>query len=99
MLKNISVNKEIISADKYKYLFSVEAVNSLVKNGVSFRDAYQQIAEKIEMGTFKYTPETISTHEGSIGNLCNEQIIAEMKAVIEQFDFARIHDAIAELLK
>jgi argininosuccinate lyase len=98
MLKNIVVNKEILSDVKYKYLFSVEAVNTLVKKGVPFRDAYQKVAQDIEAGKFEYSEKITSTHEGSIGNLCNEQIRAEMEAVTEKFDFSRIASAISELL-
>ena len=99
MLGNIEVNEEILSDDKYQYLFSVEAVNSLVKKGIPFRDAYQQVAQAIEAGKFKYGDPITSSHEGSIGNLCNEQIGAEMEAVLKQFDFSKINTALADLLK
>jgi argininosuccinate lyase len=99
MLNHIIVNKEILSDAKYHHLFSVEAVNSRVKKGVPFRDAYQQVALEIKEGRFEHSQEVKSTHEGSIGNLCNEQIIAEMKAVIGQFDFTRIQKAMSNLLK
>ena len=99
MLRNIEINKEILSDDKYQYIFSADAVNSLVKEGVPFRDAYHQVAQDIEAGTFKYTREIKSIHEGSIGNLCNKQIRAEMKTVMKQFNFSEIKKAISDLLK
>ena len=70
----ITVNDEILEDPKYKLIFSVEAVNELVKEGIPFRDAYQQVAEHIEKGTFEPPMELHHTHEGSIGNLGNEEI-------------------------
>jgi argininosuccinate lyase len=70
----MSVNKEILDDPKYKLIFSVEAVNELVKEGVPFRDAYLQVAKQIEDGTFEPPTKLNHTHEGSIGNLGNEEI-------------------------
>ncbi|WP_020404381.1 argininosuccinate lyase [Gracilimonas tropica] len=70
----MAVNDEIIDDPKYKLIFSVEAVNELVKEGVPFRDAYQQVAQQIEEGSFEPPTELNHTHEGSIGNLRNEEI-------------------------
>jgi argininosuccinate lyase len=72
---------------KYKYLFSVEAVNELVNKGIPFREAYQQVGNQIEKGEFSFDPskELKHTHEGSIGNLCNEEIGKEMDAVLKKF--------------
>lgn len=70
----MAVNDEIINDPKYKLIFSVEAVNELVKEGVPFRDAYQQVAQQIEDGSFEPPTELNHTHEGSIGNLRNEEI-------------------------
>ncbi len=75
MLQNIQVNKDILEDKEiYKYLYSVESVNKLVKEGVSFREAYKIVGEQIMGG--KYHPEKAlrHTHEGSIGNLCNDKI-------------------------
>ena len=68
MLSNISIKDNILHDEKYKYLFSVEAVNELVNKGVSFRDAYQQVGNQIEKGefVFDYTRQLRHTHEGSI---------------------------------
>lgn len=70
----IKVNDQILDDPKYKLIFSVEAVNELVLNGTPFRDAYQKVAQQIEDGSFEPPTELNHTHEGSIGNLGNEEI-------------------------
>jgi argininosuccinate lyase len=86
MLQNISINENILADEKYKYLFSVEAVNELVNKGVPFREAYQQVGNSINNGTFEYNLQQLHhTHEGSINNLCNEEIQAEMEKVLKKF--------------
>jgi argininosuccinate lyase len=87
MLSNMEVRKDILADEKYKYLFSVEAVNELVNNGISFREAYQQVGNKIEKGEFNYdhSKGLMHTHEGSIGNLHNDEIRKEMGAVLLKF--------------
>jgi argininosuccinate lyase len=87
MLSKIEVRSDILSDEKYKYLFSVEAVNELVNSGVPFREAYQQVGNSIEKGafTFDHTKGLRHTHEGSIGNLCNDEIRKEMNAVLSKF--------------
>ena len=88
MLSQVEVNDGILADAKYKYLFSVEAVNELVNKGVPFREAYQQIGNLIERGDFHfdYHRHLHHTHEGSIGNLCNRQIVAELQKVLEKFN-------------
>ena len=72
--------------DKYKYLFSVEAVNELVNAGVTFRDAYKRVGDSIDNGTFDYRYTGLGhTHEGSIGNLCNGAIEAAFNEVVGRF--------------
>src|SRR5258708_24597661 len=85
MLSNIRVNETILQDEKYKYLFSVEEVNKLVLQGVPFRDAYKKIGEDIGQGRFTYTKELNHTHEGSIGNLCNDQIQRMMDDALKEF--------------
>ncbi|MEQ8524007.1 argininosuccinate lyase [Gracilimonas sp.] len=77
----MKVNDKILDDPKYKLIFSVEAVNELVKDGVPFRDAYQQVAQQIEDGIFEPPTELNHTHEGSIGNLGNEQIKERMNKI------------------
>lgn len=99
MLENISVQTDILNDPKYDYLFSVEVVNDLALNGTPFREAYKKVGLDIEAGNFK-APHTVHhTHEGSIGNLCNDQIAKLMDAQLEQFHFERVEQAEAELVK
>jgi len=99
MLSNIEVKKDILSDDKYKYLFSVEEVNKLVNEGTPFRDAYKKIGLDIEAGQFSYSTNVHHTHEGSMGNLMNKEIAANMHAVIDDFHFEKYHLAIERLLR
>jgi argininosuccinate lyase len=86
MLSNMKVKENILTDEKYKYLFSVEAVNELVNKGVPFREAYQQVGNAINKGDFEYDLKQLHhTHEGSIGNLCSEDIAAEMNKVLAKF--------------
>jgi argininosuccinate lyase len=88
MLSNIEVKDNILSDEKYRYLFSVEAVNELVNQGIPFREAYQQVGNSIEKGefAFDYTKGLHHTHEGSIGNLDNQEIAAQLAKVLLKFD-------------
>jgi len=78
-ISEIQVNEEILNEEKYKYLYTVEAVNQEVLNGIPFRDAYTKIGQLVENGDFNYQEKIQHTHEGSIGNLCNEEINEKMK--------------------
>jgi argininosuccinate lyase len=99
MLQNISVNKNILDDPKYAYLFSVEEVNKSVLNGTPFRDAYKQVGLDIEAGNFNPDKQVHHTHEGSIGNLQNEQITAAMNTVVSNFNFKKVEEAISWLVK
>jgi len=87
MLSQIIIKENILEDEKYKYLFSVEAVNELVNQGVPFREAYQRIGNQIEKGDFHFdhTRNLHHTHEGSIGNLSNDKIRREMSKVLDRF--------------
>ncbi len=98
MLSNISVKKNILEDEKYKFIFSVEEVNKLVLNGMSFRDAYKQIGADIESGDFKYNTKVAHTHEGSIGNLQNDQVTKMMNTVMQQFNFEKVNSALQQLI-
>ncbi len=74
MLKHIQVNAEAIEDEKYQYIYSVEEVNKKVREGIPFRKAYQEIGRAIEEGEFEPDRKLNHTHEGSIGNLCNDEI-------------------------
>jgi argininosuccinate lyase len=99
MLSNIGIKKDILDDEKYKYLFSVEEVNKLVNAGMPFRDAYKKVGLDIEAGNFKYDPSILHTHEGSIGNLCTEEIKKQMRTVVDSFPFGAVAAAIKNLLQ
>ncbi|WP_316755869.1 argininosuccinate lyase [Pedobacter aquatilis] len=99
MFQNITIKADILKDKKYDYLFSVEVVNDLALQGVPFREAYKIVGEQIENGTFAPSSQINHTHEGSIGNLCNEQISASMQAVLSQFGFDKVNKAIEDLVK
>ncbi|RHO71288.1 argininosuccinate lyase [Parabacteroides sp. AF48-14] len=98
MMREVKVNEHILDDDKYALLFSVEEVNRLVLEGVPFRDAYKQVGLNIEAGKFTPVKEVSHTHEGSIGNLCNDQISALMQNIVDGFAFNRVNEAEQQLL-
>lgn len=98
MMREVKVNEHILEDDKYALLFSVEEVNRLVLEGVPFRDAYKQVGLNIEAGKFTPNKEVSHTHEGSIGNLCNDSISALMQNIIDGFSFSKVNEAEKELL-
>jgi argininosuccinate lyase len=87
MLSHIRIKKDILQDEKYKYLFSVEAVNELVNQGISFREAYQTIGNRIQAGNFSFdqSKPLNHTHEGSLGNLNHPEIRTEMEKVLTKF--------------
>lgn len=99
MIEHIDVKKDILDDDKYKYLFTVEEMNKLVLQGMPLRDAYKKIGAEVENHTFKTDMKMHHTHEGSIGNLQNEQIKDMMQKVIKRFDFKKVNDALQKLLE
>ena len=82
MIQHMEVKKDLLEDVKYQYLFSVEEVNKLVLSGMPFRDAYKKVGLDIEEGKFTHSTKIAHVHEGSIGNLCNEEIAKEMKKVV-----------------
>ncbi len=82
MIQHMEVKKDLLEDVKYQYLFSVEEVNKLVLSGMPFRDAYKKVGLDIEQGKFTNSTKISHVHEGSIGNLCNEEIAKEMKKVV-----------------
>lgn len=99
MLANVKVKENILSDDQYKFLFSVEEVNKLVLSGMPFRDAYKKIGMDIEQGNYNPAKAVNHTHEGSIGNLNNDQLEQMMNDAINKFDFGKVDAAIQQLLK
>ena len=84
MLEHIQVKKDILSDEKYKYIFTVDTVNKLVMNGVPFRDAYHRVAASVQDQTFVPDAVMQQTHEGSYGNLCSAQIRASFYKSLER---------------
>lgn len=99
MIENIDVKKDILNDEKYKYLFTVEEMNKLVLQGMPLRDAYKKIGADVENNTFMSDMKLAHSHEGSIGNLQNEQIKIMMNKVIARFGFKKVNDALQKLLQ
>ena len=98
MMREVKVNEHILDDERYALMFSVEEVNRRVVAGVPFRDAYKQVGIEIEAGQFKPNKQVAHTHEGSIGNLCNDQIAQLMQTVVKGFGFERMNQAEKQLL-
>jgi len=98
LLSNITIKEDILKDKMYSYLFSVEEVNKLVLKGMPFRDAYKKIGLDIEQNKFTYSTEVNHTHEGSIGNLCNDKIKILMQEALSGFEFDKVHTAINQLV-
>ncbi|MDR0962570.1 MAG: argininosuccinate lyase [Mediterranea sp.] len=99
IMNEIKVNEHILDDGKYDLIFSVEEVNRLVLEGMPFRDAYKKVGMEIEQGHFAHPKEVHHTHEGSIGNLCNDRVGELMRQTIEGFDFPKAESAEKALLK
>lgn len=87
MLQHIIVRENILDDERYNYLFTVEDVNRLTLSGVPFREAYREVGMAVQRGEYIPTREVNHTHEGSIGNLCNDKIAEKMNKVMEKFGF------------
>ncbi len=99
IVNKMAVNEHILDNPMYDPMFSVEEVNRLAASGVPFRDAYKKVGLEIEHGEFVADKNIHHTHEGSIGNLCNDKIEALMNHTLEQFHFERVEEAERNLLK
>jgi len=99
MLQSIRIKEDILKDEKYAYLFSVDAVNEEVLKGLPFREAYQKIGLAIEKGEFKALGSVKHIHEGSIGNLCNEQITSAFKQLLKKYNFEKVDQALEALIR
>lgn len=99
IINKIKVNEHILDNPIYDPIFSVEEVNRLAASGTPFRDAYKQVGLAIEAGQFTPNKDIHHTHEGSIGNLCNDQIQGLMAKILDEFDFSRLDKAISALVR
>lgn len=98
MLENISVKQNILEDKKYDYLFSVEVVNNMVLEGTPFREAYKKIGLDIESGSFAPSKDVKHTHEGSIGNLCTDDIKLLMDSIMNGFNYKKVELAEKKLV-
>ena len=99
IMDKVKVNQNILDDPKYDLIFSVEEVNRLALNGMPFRDAYKKVGLDIEAGKFTPNKNIQHTHEGSIGNLCNDRIKALMQKTVDDFHFEKVASALQNLLK
>ena len=98
IVERTEVNGHILDNPLYGPIFSVEEVNRRVIAGTPFREAYRQVGLEIEAGKFKPDTNIHHTHEGSMGNLCNDRIADMMNATLAEFRFERVDEAVAKLL-
>ena len=98
IINKIEVNEHILDNPMYDPMFSVEEVNRLAAAGMPFRDAYKKVGLDIEAGKFTPDKNIHHTHEGSIGNLMNDEIVKLMNDTLEGFNFNRMMDAEQKLL-
>jgi argininosuccinate lyase len=98
MMNEMIVNKHIVENDAYSFLFSVEEVNRLAASGIPFRDAYKKVGLAIESGNFVPDKTIHHTHEGSIGNLCNDRISVLMQNILDGFPFDKVNEAENKLI-
>ena len=99
IINKMKVNEHILDNPIYDNMFSVEEVNRLASNGMPFRDAYKKVGLDIESGNFTPNKQIHHTHEGSIGNLCNDRIEDLMQKTIDEFGFFKVEEAVKALVK
>ncbi len=98
IIERIKVNEHILDDTRYDAMFSVEEVNRLAASGTPFRDAYKKVGLEIEAGQFTPNKDIHHTHEGSIGNLCTERVVALMDSIWQKFQFEKVDAAVDTLL-
>ena len=98
IINKMEVNEHILDNPIYGPMFSVEEVNRLARQGMPFRDAYKKVGLDIEAGRFIPNKDIHHTHEGSIGNLCNDKIQALMDDVVSGFKFEKMEEAVKNLI-
>ena len=98
IISKIEVKRDILDNPMYDAIFSVEEVNKLAADGMPFRDAYKKVGLEIEAGNFVPNKDIHHTHEGSIGNLCNDRIVGLMDSIMQDFHFEKVEKAVKALL-
>jgi len=99
IINKMEVRENILDNPMYDAIFSVEEVNRLAAEGMPFRDAYKKVGLDIEAGNFTPDKNIHHTHEGSIGNLCNDRIQALMQQILDGFNFKKVDEAVAKLIQ
>ncbi|MCL1822040.1 MAG: argininosuccinate lyase [Prolixibacteraceae bacterium] len=97
-IENMRVNQDILNDEKYDHLFSVELVNKLTLEGMPFRDAYREVGRQIAEGEYKPERKIQHTHEGSIGNLCLDEIKIKKDKILNGFNFSAVKYAVSKLV-
>ena len=97
-VESLIINNNILTDSKYDYLFTVEKVNELALQGVPFREAYKLVGNEVETGTFVPNKLINHTHEGSIGNLCNQEIKNKFNAILNKFNIEKVNTVKKALL-
>ncbi|MBN1949575.1 MAG: argininosuccinate lyase [Bacteroidales bacterium] len=97
-MENIRVKDGLLDDEKYQYIFSVEEVNREVLKGIPFREAYQLVGQRINQGEFNPEKSLHHTHEGSLGNLCNDRIMEKFNEIMNGFQKEKIIEAEKKLL-
>jgi argininosuccinate lyase len=98
IINKMEVREDILDNPMYDAIFSVEEVNRLAAEGMPFRDAYKKVGLDIEAGNFTPNKNIHHTHEGSIGNLCNDRIAKLMDSILEGFNFEKVDKAVEKLI-
>lgn len=98
-VENMEVRTDVMDDPKYALAFTVEEVNRLAAEGMPFRDAYRKVGMDVQAGRFEFHGKISHTHEGSIGNLCNDRIRAKMDSITDGFTFGRVHEAVEKLTR
>ena len=96
-VENMEVETHIMEDRRYRLAFTVEEVNRLVNEGMPFRDAYRQVGKSVQAGEFEYCGQLHHTHEGSIGNLCNDKVAERMDKLMSRFGFDLVNEAVHRL--
>ncbi len=97
-LPRISLNNDIVEDEKYEYLLTVDAVNELVMQGIPFRKAYLRVGKSIQEGTFEKPKKMKHTHEGSLGNLCIEEMKSQVDNILKNNPYESIQERLSILL-
>ncbi|HGY54106.1 MAG TPA: argininosuccinate lyase [Caldithrix abyssi] len=98
VLPHIQIRENILEEEKYTYLFTVDAVNKLIKQGIPFREAYRQVGKRVESGAFVKPNALVHTHIGSKDNLPNRRLAEIWRQVRDGFPFKKVAEAEAKLL-